>query len=147
MANIGVRACRPIPKGMFICSYSGEVITEAEAEHRGEEYDKKVSKSHKLDSDDRALHIFSIWTFSAILRTMPLIPARRKQMGICFRWTQCIMAMYLGFSTTLAIPISQSTRLFVMVICGYTILPYFPSNPSNPTRSYASITKRRRESK
>jgi hypothetical protein len=43
--KIGVRACRPIPKGMFICRYSGEVITEAEAEHRGEEYDKKVSKS------------------------------------------------------------------------------------------------------
>jgi hypothetical protein len=30
---------------MFICRYSGEVITEAEAERRGEEYDKKVFKS------------------------------------------------------------------------------------------------------
>jgi hypothetical protein len=27
---------------MFICRYIGEVITEAEAERRGEEYDRKV---------------------------------------------------------------------------------------------------------
>lgn len=27
---------------MFICRYLGEVITEAEAERRGEEYDRKV---------------------------------------------------------------------------------------------------------
>jgi hypothetical protein len=101
----------------------------------------------ELDSDHRVLHIFSTWTFSTIRQIMHLILAHRKQMGICFRSMQCIMAMYLGFSITLAIPISQSTPLFVMVICGYTILPYFPSNPSNPTRSYVSITKRRRESK
>ena len=37
-----MRTCRPIPKGMFICQYIGEVITEAEAERRGEEYDRKV---------------------------------------------------------------------------------------------------------
>ena len=42
-AEIGVRTCRPIPKGMFICRYLGEVITDAEAERRGEEYDRKVS--------------------------------------------------------------------------------------------------------
>jgi SET domain-containing protein len=40
--ELGVRTCRPIPKGMFICRYIGEVITEAEAEARGEEYDRKV---------------------------------------------------------------------------------------------------------
>ena len=39
---LGVRTCRPIPKGMFICRYLGEVITEAEAERRGEEYDRQV---------------------------------------------------------------------------------------------------------
>lgn len=39
---VGVRACRPIPKGMFICRYLGEVITEAEAERRGEVYDRQV---------------------------------------------------------------------------------------------------------
>ena len=39
---IGVRTIRPIPKGMFISRYIGEVITEAEAERRGEEYDRKV---------------------------------------------------------------------------------------------------------
>lgn len=39
---LGVRACRPIPKGMFICRYLGEVITEAEAERRGEVYDRQV---------------------------------------------------------------------------------------------------------
>jgi hypothetical protein len=27
---------------MFVCRYIGEVITEAEAERRGEEYDRKV---------------------------------------------------------------------------------------------------------
>lgn len=42
---LGVRTCRPIPKGMFICRYVGEVITEAEAERRGEEYDRKVPLS------------------------------------------------------------------------------------------------------
>jgi hypothetical protein len=40
--ELGVRTCRPVPKGMFICRYIGEVITEAEAEARGEEYDRKV---------------------------------------------------------------------------------------------------------
>ena len=40
--EIGVRTCRPIPKGMFICRYLGEVITDAEAERRGEEYDRRV---------------------------------------------------------------------------------------------------------
>jgi len=40
--ELGVRTCRPIPKGMFICRYIGEVITEAEAEARGEEYDRQV---------------------------------------------------------------------------------------------------------
>ena len=40
--ELGVRTCRPIPKGMFICRYIGEVIAEAEAEARGEEYDRKV---------------------------------------------------------------------------------------------------------
>jgi Pre-SET motif len=38
----GVRTCRTLPKGMFICRYIGEVITDAEAERRGQEYDRKV---------------------------------------------------------------------------------------------------------
>jgi len=42
ITKLGVRTIRPIPKGMFICRYIGEVITEAEAESRGEEYDRKV---------------------------------------------------------------------------------------------------------
>jgi len=44
IAYPGVRTVRPIPKGMFICRYIGEVITEAEAERRGVEYDRKVCR-------------------------------------------------------------------------------------------------------
>jgi hypothetical protein len=47
---IGVRTCRPIPKGMFICQYIGEVITDAEAERRGEEYDRKVNLLKQTDT-------------------------------------------------------------------------------------------------
>lgn len=50
---------------MFICRYIGEVITEAEAERRGEEYDRKAS-THSLalrlnaSSNFRELRISSI---------------------------------------------------------------------------------------
>ena len=35
-----VRALAPIPKGSFVCEYTGEIITTEEAERRGVEYDK-----------------------------------------------------------------------------------------------------------
>ena len=48
---------------MFICRYIGEVITEAEAELRGEEYDRKVptlSRALHGVSNFRVLRIYSI---------------------------------------------------------------------------------------
>lgn len=46
----GVRTESVIPDGQFICEYTGEVITSAEAERRGEEYDS-VGRTYLFDLD------------------------------------------------------------------------------------------------
>jgi len=123
---------------MFICRYIGEVITEAEAERRGEEYDRKVCHQPINDSPlkliciTRELHIFSIWTFSEMNTT------------IVFVWTPCTTVMYRAFSTIHAILMSPFTPFFEVAIDASMILLFLRSEPLNLMKSCALITKLKR---
>jgi SET domain len=67
----GIRACRPIPKGMFVCRYVGEIITEEEAERRGAEYDQKVPATVRFPpSNERELPTSLISIFSGTTMQM-----------------------------------------------------------------------------
>lgn len=134
---------------MFICRYVGEVITEAEAERRGEEYDRKVYRmSHISKLNYRELHIFLISTFSMFTRITHQISDLQSRPRETYSASMLrITVMYLGSSTIRVIPMSPYTRLSEMVITVFTILPYSPSKPSNPMKNCVLIIKQKMVSK
>lgn len=76
--GVGVRAGEDIPEGAYICHYTGEVITNEEAEKRGIDYDKEhcsylfdikpMGTANKDDTKDETKYVIDAMYYGNITR-------------------------------------------------------------------------------